>query len=122
MTIILPLPPSINSYHRSVTTRSGVSKVLVSREGRSWRKKALQLAAMQGARLIEGEVGITITAYFRDRRRDLDNVCKPTLDLLETAGLIENDRRVQRIVMLRRIDRGNPRVVVEIAPHERAAA
>ncbi|HET7322653.1 MAG TPA: RusA family crossover junction endodeoxyribonuclease [Longimicrobiaceae bacterium] len=114
--LTLPVPPSVNSYHRSVTTRSGVAKVLVSRAGRAWKKKALQLAAMQRPQAVEGEVAVTLRVYFPGRRRDLDNVAKPCLDLLQAAGVLANDRHVWRLVMERRIDRGNPRIEIEVRP------
>lgn len=121
--LTLPLPPSINSYWRSATTRAGVTKVLISREGRRWKKQAGLIAQMQhGGAPLAGDVGLEIVAYFRDRRRDLDNILKPSLDLLQAAGIIENDRQVVRIVATRATDRGNPRVEIEITPLSRAAA
>lgn len=121
--LTIPLPPSVNSYHRSVTLRSGVAKVLISREGRQWKKKALQLVAMQRPAVFDGEVCITLTVYFRDKRRDLDNAAKPTLDLLQAAGVLVNDRSVVELHMIREVDKGNPRVEVAIRPaaHARAA-
>lgn len=121
-TLTLPLPPSVNSYHRSVTTRAGFSKVLISKEGRAWKKKALQLAAMQRCQPVDGEVAIALVVYFKDRRRDLDNVAKPVLDLLQAAGLLENDRQVVWLLLERRIDKGNPRVEVSLGPAETRAA
>lgn len=113
----LPLPPSINSYHRSVVLKGGVGKVLISKTGRAWRKKAAQLAAMQyhGAPL-EGDVEVRITAHFRNRRRDVDNVAKVLLDLLEglTYG---NDRQIRRLLLEKQFDAANPRVEVEVAPY-----
>lgn len=112
--LTLPLPPSVNGYWRSVTVRPGVSKVLISREGRAWKKKALQLALLQRPKRIEGDIEVVLTVHFRDRRRDLDNACKPLLDLLQAAGVYENDRQITRIRMERLIDKGNPRVEIEV--------
>lgn len=113
--LTIPLPPSVNSYHRSVTLRSGLAKVLISREGRAWKKKALQLVAMQKPQTFEGSVVVTLTVYFRDKRRDLDNVVKPSLDLLQAAGVLVNDRTVTELHMYRHTDRGNPRVEVTVS-------
>lgn len=112
--LTLPLPPSVNSYHRSVPLRNGVPKVLISRAGRAWKKKALQIAQMQKPQTLEGEVAVTLTVYFRDRRRDLDNTVKPCLDLLQAIGVVANDRQVWRIAMERKIDKGDPRVEIEV--------
>lgn len=120
VTLTLPLPPSINSYWRSVSLRSGVTKVLISKEGRQWKKKALQIAAMQRPARLEGDVDVTMRVYFKDRRRDLDNVAKPALDLLQAAGIVENDRQVARLELVRGFDKGNPRI--EIAVEEIAIA
>ena len=111
--LTIPLPPSVNSYHRSVTTRAGFSKVLISKEGRAWKKKAMQIVAMQRPPKLDGDVAISLTVYFKDRRRDLDNVAKPSLDLLQASGIIENDRQVVDLHMVRAIDRGNPRVEIQ---------
>lgn len=121
-TLTIPLPPSVNSYHRSVTTRAGFSKVLISQEGRAWKKKALQLVAMQRPKAVDGDVAIALVVYFKNRRRDLDNVAKPTLDLLQAAGLFENDRQVTWLLLERRMDKGNPRVEVTVTPAESRAA
>ena len=112
--ITLPLPPSVNSYWRSVTMRNGVSKVLISREGRAWKKTALQLALLQRPKRIEGDIEVVLTVHFKDRRRDLDNAAKPVLDLLQAAGCYENDRQITRIRMERHVDKGNPRVEIEV--------
>lgn len=97
-------------------TGGSVSKVLISAEGRKWNEKALQLAMMQRVKRVEGEVEVRIEVYFRDRRRDLDNVAKPALDLLQAAGVLEDDRQVVRLEMVRRIDKGNPRVELYVLP------
>ena len=122
MNLTLPLPPSVNSYWRSVSVKPGVTKVLISRDGRAWKKKALQLVAMQRTQVVTGPVSITLTVYFKDLRRDLDNTAKPVLDLLQAAGLYANDRQVTRLLMVRRVDKGNPRVEVQVEQDAQAKA
>jgi crossover junction endodeoxyribonuclease RusA len=121
--LTIPLPPSINSYHRSVTLRSGVSKVLVSKHGRKWKKAALLAAQLQWrGKPLEGDVRVSIIAYFRDRRRDTDNILKPALDLLQAAGVMVNDRQVCEIHLYRAIDKGNPRLEVDVEAIEQRRA
>jgi len=112
--LTVPLPPSVNSYHRSIPMSNGTSKVLISRDGRAWKKKALQLVAMQRPGALTGDVEIVLEVYFKDRRRDLDNAAKPLLDLLQAARVIENDRQVVDLHMMRRVDKGNPRVEIDV--------
>lgn len=116
MKLTIPLPPSVNSYHRSVTLRSGVAKVLISRDGRAWKKRALQLAQMQRPERMGGKVAVRLDVFFRDNRRDLDNCAKPTLDLLQAVGILENDRQVWDLRMTRGTDKGNPRIEIEVTP------
>jgi len=99
-------------------------KVLISKDGRAWKKNALALAQLQRGRAvtITGDVVVTMAVHFRDRRRDLDNVAKPILDLLQAAELIGNDRQVSRLVLTRHIDRGDPRVEVQITRAQTEAA
>jgi crossover junction endodeoxyribonuclease RusA len=117
--LTLPLPPSINSYHRSVVLRGGVGKVLISATGRRWRKQAMTIAQMQAGatRPIDGDVRVRVRVYFQDRRRDLGNVEKPLSDLLEGIAYA-NDRQISDMHYTRHIDRGNPRVEVEVQPCE----
>jgi crossover junction endodeoxyribonuclease RusA len=121
--LTIPLPPSINSYHRSVTLRSGISKVLISKHGRKWKKAALLAVQLQWrGNPLEGDVRVSIVAYFRDRRRDADNILKPCLDLLQAAGVMVNDRQVWEIHLYRAIDKGNPRLEVDVEAIEQRRA
>jgi crossover junction endodeoxyribonuclease RusA len=122
MTITLPLPPSVNSYWRSVALRTGVTKVLISREGRRWKKDAGNLLALQwrgGA--LPGDVAVEIDAYFRNHRRDLDNILKPCLDLLQSVALV-NDRQVKDIRLRHHLDARHPRIEVRVVALSREEA
>lgn len=115
MTLILPLPPSLNHYWRSI----GRGRVLVSAEGRLFRQRCKLLAIGQKARYLTGDVEVRGTVYFKDRRRDLDNALKALLDALGDGVCYANDRQVARIDIRRAIDKDNPRVEIEITASKR---
>jgi Holliday junction resolvase RusA-like endonuclease len=115
--LVLPLPPSSNNAYRNL---KGKGRVL-TREGREYKQTAALLARGQGATVLDGDVAVRMTVYLADRRRDLDNCAKLVLDSLKHACYAD-DRQVGYIEMLRRFDRGNPRVELEVTPLADAAA
>lgn len=122
ISLTLPLPPSVNSFWRSVPARAGQrAKVLISEEGRRFKSRCELMIRMQqrdhGLAPFEGEVEVSGVVYFADKRRDLDNVLKPLLDVLQGAAY-KNDRQICRIDVRRGLDAKNPRVELQI----RAAA
>lgn len=95
VTLELPYPPSINHYWRHVG-----SKTLISRAGRQYRED-IQHAVRQQLGACEPiaapvELILLITAPDR-RRRDLDNLLKPSLDALTHAGVWQDDSQIIRI-------------------------
>lgn len=112
--LTLPLPPSVNSYWRSVPVRaSRAAKVLISEEGRRFKARCRLVAQAQCRKPIDGPVELIATVYFRDRRRDLDNVLKPLLDALQGVVYI-NDSQVCRIDFRKAIDKANPRIEMQV--------
>lgn len=59
---------------------------------------------------IKGFFEFYIDVYFQSNRSDLDNVCKLTLDMLQTCKAISNDRQCVKIVANKFIDKHNPRI------------
>ena len=57
---------------------------------------------------------LTIDVYFSSDRPDLDNALKVTLDCLQTAKAIKNDRLCAEIHARKLIDKVNPRIEFEI--------
>ena len=95
LNITLPWPPSVNTYWRTVNGR-----MLISADGRAYRKAIVNQLGVQGQQKhfkhFDGPVQMTIEAYRPDnRRRDLDNLFKATLDGLEHAGVYEDDSQIQ---------------------------
>jgi Holliday junction resolvase RusA-like endonuclease len=62
---------------------------------------------------MEGAVSLRATVYFRDHRRDLDNVFKPLLDALQGIAYA-NDRQITHLDFRKALDPKNPRIEMEI--------
>lgn len=63
---------------------------------------------------ISVEFGINIIVYFQSNRSDLDNAAKVILDCLQNCKIILNDRLCVKMVMIKKIDKVNPRIRVFI--------
>jgi Holliday junction resolvase RusA-like endonuclease len=111
----LPMPPSVN--HLFATYRG---RRIPTREYKAWREEAGRLVAWP--RLTEDARNqipwtATITAFGLSRRRDADNIIKPTLDLI-TAQTGLRDNWCERVTVERSaVQRDEPCVfvIIEIA-------
>ena len=93
--LTLPYPPSVNSYYRHVGPR-----VLISREGRRFRKRVCSILAACRVRPLEGPLALEIDVHPPDRRRrDLDNTLKALLDAMEHGGAYRDDSQIVRLVI-----------------------
>ena len=114
-TLTLPYPPSVNHYWRKWHNR-----MVISREGRAYRKdvRALLATAGQGGKPPDdGSIALAMDAFPPDRRRrDLDNIQKPLLDALEHAGLYADDSQIDVLLTQRRKVTPGGQVIVRIAP------
>lgn len=98
--LTLPYPPSANRMWRSVP---GLKSPIKSREYQAWIKAATACIPMTARDEIKGKFEALIRADRPDRRRrDLDNLTKPILDLLRPTptfkGVIEDDHLAHRII------------------------
>lgn len=88
--ISLPWPPSVNRYWRSA-----MGRVLISAEGREYRRNVAACCLVQGVRGTAGPLAVSIVAHAPDgRRRDLDNLLKAPLDALTHAGAWKDDSQI----------------------------
>jgi crossover junction endodeoxyribonuclease RusA len=96
--IVLPWPPSVNTYWRSVG-----GKVLISAEGRKYRDAVAAMALVSlWPRFPTERVKVEIEAWMPDRRRrDLDNILKSLLDSLTHAGVWDDDSQVDDLRIFR---------------------
>jgi crossover junction endodeoxyribonuclease RusA len=115
--IVLPWPPSVNRYWRSVNGRA-----IISREGRDYRaaviSRAYAMLAVQHFGNTE-RLRATIHASPPDRRkRDLDNLLKAPLDAMQHAGVIADDSLIDDLRIIRGPIVAGGRLVVEITAIE----
>jgi len=100
LTLVLPYPPSANRYYRRVG-----AKTLISAEGRAYRMAVLGAVARAGWRRkdrLEGRLAVCIETMAQDRRkRDLDNICKATLDALTKANVWGDDGQIDDLRIVR---------------------
>lgn len=93
---LLGLPPTVNHLYR--TSRSGVR--YKTAQGREWQNvtAAVMAAAKTNRKPYGGDVALEIVFRCTDRRRwDIDNRVKALQDCLAMAGIIEDDRQIQRL-------------------------
>lgn len=87
------LPPSVNALYRAVRGRS-----IKSKPYRAWENVALQEMALKGIKPLSGPYFHAEYIFDRPdrRRRDVDNYVKATADILVKAGLIEDDKLIEK--------------------------
>jgi crossover junction endodeoxyribonuclease RusA len=93
--LTIPFPPSVNHYYRRVGPRT-----LISKRGREYQAKVLQQVWVSNSipTAQSGPLALSVVAYPPDnRRRDLDNLLKATLDSLTNAGVWVDDSQVRSI-------------------------
>ncbi|MFZ2489693.1 MAG: RusA family crossover junction endodeoxyribonuclease [Anaerolineae bacterium] len=119
VTFNLPLPPSINQQYATVEGRR-----VLSEQSRSYKRTVLhQIKQLRSAGVISeafiaqaqaGYLALFIDFYFETPlRRDLDGGLKIAQDAI-CAGLEMDDRRVVDIHLVKRTDRTQPRIEVEL--------
>lgn len=99
----LPTPPSVNNLFRTVQQKDGTIRRVVVREYAAWREEAGRLVAWP--RLTEDARNqipwtIRIAAFNLSRRRDVDNLVKPIVDLI-TAQTGLRDSWLEEVTALR---------------------
>ena len=103
MTLVLPFPPSVNTYWRAPNKGPLAGRHLVSADGRKFQSAACAAIIEQLRRLPKPsteQAAVEITLYPPDaRRRDLDNYNKALFDALTHAGVWEDDSQVKRMLV-----------------------
>lgn len=93
--LVIPFPPSVNLMYRVFRGRA-----IVSREGRAYRQAVTE--ALAGTPKATGRVSVRIVAHPPDnRRRDLDNLLKASLDGLVHGGALEDDSQIDELRIVR---------------------
>lgn len=133
MRFVIPLPPSKNDSHveRAVAKRGELEAAVRSGNWHAIKRamkvirhrspaykayvvEAEEIARAQNVQPLSGDVILSVTAFFPDRRRDMANIVDVLLDSLEGIAY-HNDRQVVAFGRWsREIDAEDPRCVVTV--------
>lgn len=107
--LTLAYPPTVNHYWKAYAATDGV-RFHICDAGKTFRKlvgQQVMLARTQARAAgitfpIKGPLFVCAFVFPPDRRpRDLDNILKPLCDSLEHAGVIENDKDIDVLLVKR---------------------
>lgn len=103
MKLVLPFPPSVNTYWRSPNNGPFKGRTLISQKGRAFQSAACAAIIEQLRRLPKPSslaASVEIVLYPPDaRQRDIDNYNKALFDALTHAGVWEDDSQVKRMLV-----------------------
>lgn len=118
--LLLPWPPSVNHYWRTVlipTKRGKVPRTLISKEGRIFRRNAFVAIKKQYpiCEVIRDRCQVHIYLKAPDeRRRDIDNYVKAVLDVLTHANVLEDDVLVDELIVQRGLKEPGGAAIVSV--------
>ena len=94
----LPYPPSVNNYWMASGHRRYISK-----RGQTFKQSVLAYCLFHKIpKLGKFDVAVGIVLHPRSKiLMDIDNCSKAILDSLEGAGIIDDDKQVQRLIIMR---------------------
>jgi len=103
MKLVLPFPPSVNTYWRAPNKGPLKGRHLISAAGRKYQSAACVAIVEQLRRLPKPSrelAAVEITLFPPDERsRDIDNYNKALFDALTHAGVWEDDSQVKRMLV-----------------------
>ena len=106
ISLILPVPPSVNRYWRSGMVNGHV-QVYLSDEAKAY-KQTVQILTRE-LNPFTGPVALSLTVFRPRKAGDLDNTLKALLDSVKGTVYIDDDQVVE-IHAFRDDDKHNPRV------------
>ncbi len=122
MKLVLPFPPSVNTYWRAPNKGPLKGRHLISAKGRAYQSAACSAIVDQLRRLPKpstAPAAVEILLFPPDsRRRDIDNYNKALFDALTHAGVWEDDSQVQRMLVKWGPKVAGGRVEITITTHE----
>jgi crossover junction endodeoxyribonuclease RusA len=102
MKLVLPFPPSVNTYWRAPNKGPLKGRHLISEKGRAYQSAAcaaiieqLRCLPKPSSHQLRWRSSLPPDA----RRRDIDNYNKALFDALTHAGIWEDDSQVQRMLV-----------------------
>ena len=117
----LDWPPTINTYWRYKLSKHGSPLIYVTEKGQKYKRDGyIRLAEQNVPKGMAGRVEVIIDAYPPDRRkRDIDNITKVILDVLQDYGVFDDDEQVDILTIRRRSKAGYVQIMVhEIPPDD----
>ncbi|HAT7663092.1 TPA: RusA family crossover junction endodeoxyribonuclease [Enterobacter hormaechei subsp. steigerwaltii] len=122
MKLVLPFPPSVNTYWRAPNKGPLKGRHLISAKGRAYQSAAC-VAIVEQLRFLPkpstAPAAVEIILYPPDeRRRDIDNYNKALFDALTHAGIWEDDSQVQRMLVEWGPKVNGGRVEISITRHQ----
>ncbi|NYU09864.1 crossover junction endodeoxyribonuclease [Enterobacteriaceae bacterium CCUG 67584] len=103
MKLVLPFPPSVNTYWRAPNKGPLAGRHLISAKGRAYQSDACAAIIEQLRRLPKpssAPASVEIILFPPDaRRRDIDNYNKALFDALTHAGIWEDDSQIKRMLV-----------------------
>ena len=91
--LVLPLPPTINSYWGF----SGHRRFLTL-QAREFKTQVAHIVSQQKTRFGKAPIVLVVTIHFRDRRiQDLSNRIKALEDAMVQSGLLFDDSQIKEI-------------------------
>lgn len=126
MRLIIPgVLPSVNHMYRNARVGNRNVRVL-SPEAERWARtidiQATVWRVGEKWKTATGKVIVRLWYYWPDnRKRDTHNTLKLLLDVLESAGIYDNDKNALPQIMDWEVDRKYPRVEIEFLLKEESA-
>ncbi len=126
MKLVLPFPPSVNTYWRAPNKGPLKGRHLISAAGRKYQSAACVAIVEQLRRLPKPSSELAAVEIFLfppdARRRDIDNYNKALFDALTHAGVWEDDSQVKRMLVEWGPVTKKGRVEITISKYEPAVA
>ena len=96
--LVLPFPPSVNTYWRNFRGR-----MVLSQKGRDYKQAIAEYVSENNVpKYGEQKLKITMILQPRDKRKiDIDNRIKCVLDSLQDAGVFDDDFHVDELHVMR---------------------
>lgn len=115
--LVLPFPPSLNTYWRNFRGR-----MVLSEKGRAYKQAIAEYVSENNVpKYGEQKLKITMILQPRDKRKiDIDNRIKCVLDSLQDAGVFDDDFHVDELHVMRgeQVKGGKLLLTIEVIDNE----
>lgn len=106
--------PQSKANSRMIIRNGGLTRSIKSPQARLYEELCIdQLNSQKPAtEPLSKPVGVEITIWYKTKRNDLDPSI--ILDCMQKAGVYENDRLVEEMILHKRWDKNNPRSEIHV--------